>query len=274
MNLKKLIDGIRLKQQRDCDQVVTSEIVGRTIKCLKGTVRKEVDQDDAWFFHLASGVCSFYDLGANVGYTALLALVETEKTALLVDPNPMALAKASKNLILNNIGKSVNFWCAFVSKEKGEKLKFYTVGSGAAGSMYQSHAQTAAAVNSYYYVDTVSVDYLYDYYKYIPELVKVDVEGAEALVLQGSTVLAAEQKTMFFVEMHSSAEMPMLTNATAVLQWSVENNYTTYYLKDHQVIEDAKAISDRGKCHLLLLPHKMEYPKGLADIVQGAEIGC
>ena len=31
----------------------------------------------------------------------------------------------------------------------GDKIKFYTVGSGSAGSMFKSHAETAAILNTY-----------------------------------------------------------------------------------------------------------------------------
>lgn len=272
MNIKKLIGGLRTKLRGEPDVIVESSIAGKPVKCLKGTISKRVDQDDAWFYHLTGKVASYYDIGANVGYTALLGLMQGEKQILLVDPNPLALSRATKNLIINNVGRKVNFWPAFASVNKGDQVKFYTVGTGAAGSMYKSHAQTAASINSFYYVDTISVDYLFNHYQYTPDLVKIDVEGAEILVLNGSTTLAKEQKSMFFIEMHSNEERSMLENARDLLAWCQANKYKPYYLKTHQLLNNAEDIADRGKCHVLLLPEQMAYPEGLSEIEQGAEI--
>ena len=103
-----------------------------------------------------------------------------------VDPNPEALSLASQNIIINKLGSRVSYHCSFVGKDFGSKVKFFTTGSGEAGSMYSSHAKTAAEENSFYYVDTVSVDYLVNYHGITPNFIKVDVEGAEFLVLEGS----------------------------------------------------------------------------------------
>lgn len=62
--------------------------------------------------------------------------------------------------MLNNMGRNIRFWPAFVSDKRGDRVKFYTIGAGEAGSMYKSHAKTAATLNSFFYVDTTSVDYL------------------------------------------------------------------------------------------------------------------
>lgn len=103
---------------------------------------------------------------------------------------------------------------------------------------------------------------------------KIDVEGAELLVLDGSKKLAALQKTMFFVEMHSHEERSMSESGLAVLKWCQTQNYKPYYLKTHQLLTEAGTIADRSKCHLLLLPSQMGYPEGLSGISQRSELPC
>src|SRR5690606_35578972 len=125
------------------------------------TIRKKVDKDDAWYTALVQNAEKVFDLGCNIGYMSLLAAVQkNNKSILLVDPNPEALAKASQNMILNNFGIKSKFITAFIGENDGEKLNFYTVGSGEAGSMYSSHAETAAAVNSFYEVEKITIDTL------------------------------------------------------------------------------------------------------------------
>src|SRR5690606_25082192 len=123
---------------------------------------------------------------------------------------------AVKNLAANNMSLNCRFHQSFVSSSDTERVKFFTVGTGAAGSMYRSHAKTAAAIDSYVYVETVSLNTLCERTDLWPDLVKIDVEGAESLVLEGAEKLAELASAFFFVEMHSTMELPMIENAKRV----------------------------------------------------------
>lgn len=246
---------------------------GREITCIRGTIRKTPDQDDAWLYKLlGDGVETYLDIGANTGQTTLMGLVQGDKKVILVDPNPEALSLASQNIILNRLGAKVSYYCGFAGEVTRDKVKFFTVGAGAAGSMYPSHAKTAARKNEFYYVDTVSVDYLVSFYDVNPDFVKVDVEGAELKVLKGAKKLATENQTRFFVEMHALEEQSMAENAQGVLSWCREVGYRAFYLKLHEELKSPETIAHRGKCHLLLLPKNNEYPEFLRKIKQGEKI--
>jgi hypothetical protein len=119
-------------------------------------------------------------------------------------------------------------------------------------------------------VSTVTVDALTATYGLIPDLVKLDVEGAEYLVLQGATALAQKQMTRFFVEMHSSAQLPMVENTQKVLGWCREQGYRAWYMKEKIELTDPAQVASRGRCHLLLLPEKMALPARLLPLEQGA----
>ena len=154
-------------------------LCGVQLQVLPGTLRAKADQDDAWWFQLTKHHEKIYDLGANIGYTALLALIQNPKRQLvLVDPNPEALHKAAMNIVKNNLGSRTQFLTAFAGDKLDDTVKFYTVGAGEAGSMYASHAETASSMNSFIDVKTVTLDYMYDFYGFKPDLVKIDVEGA------------------------------------------------------------------------------------------------
>ncbi|RMF47481.1 MAG: FkbM family methyltransferase, partial [Deltaproteobacteria bacterium] len=98
---------------------------------------------------------------------------------LLIDPNSAALSRAATNLIYNNLAGCCSFETAFVSDRSGETVPFYTVGAGAAGSMYKGHAQTAAAAGSVMQVPTTTIDALAARQSWAPDFIKIDVEGAE-----------------------------------------------------------------------------------------------
>lgn len=238
-----------------------------------GTVNKKNDKDDAWWYALASRYEIIFDIGANVGYSSILACVKnSNKTILLADPNPLALVQAKDNLDHNGMGANKRYVNAFVGERKGEQVKFYTLGTGSAGSMFGSHADSARAVNAWYMVDTTTLDDILTETGISPQLVKIDVEAAESYVLRGAVKLAQQQQAVFMVEMHAPPEMPMLKNAGLVLDWCVANDYHAYYMKEHQPLNDAQLIAHRGRCHLLLLPQGQPYPEYLKEIQEGDEI--
>lgn len=269
-NIKKILSYYLHKEKAAYGNF---ELSGLRIKLLKGTMRTKSDKDDAWFFALAENSEHLFDIGCNVGYMSLIAAIQKKnKSIVLADPNPEALAKAAQNMVVNNFGLKTKFVAAFIGDSDGDKVKFYTVGSGAAGSMYASHAETASAVNSYYEVQKMTLDTLVKEVGQLPDLIKIDVEGAEYLVLQGATQTAALQKSTFFIEMHALKELSMKENATWVLNWCKENDYNAYYLKTALELTDPEIIASRGKCHLLLLPKNERYPEYLKNIKEGSPL--
>ena len=79
------------------------QLCGVTLKLMKNSIRLKEDHDDAWWFYLAKHHNTIFDIGCNVGYMSLLALIQKpNRNILLVDPNPKALSKAAVHLITKN----------------------------------------------------------------------------------------------------------------------------------------------------------------------------
>ncbi|WP_033956492.1 FkbM family methyltransferase [Psychroserpens jangbogonensis] len=273
MKVKKIFKKIYYSLNLDKSKYVETSLCGVPLKTLSGTIRKHEDQDDAWWFYLSKHHNIIFDIGANIGYTALLSLIQDPKRQIiLVDPNPEALEKAAINIIKNNLGSRAQYLTAFVGNVLDDTVKFYTIGAGAAGSMYASHAETAASANSYMEVKTVTLDYIYSFYNIKPDLVKIDVEGAETLVMQAAKKLANETKCNFFIEMHNVENLGMEAAAQAMLDWCTDMNYKSWYLKTGEELTMAETVKSRGKCHLLLLPDTKEYPEYLKGITQNHKL--
>ncbi len=273
MKFKKWLSGIYFSITGEKNSMLTSSLCGLTLKTFAGTIRSKTDQDDAWFFYLAKHHKTIYDIGANVGYTALLALIQdADRQYILIDPNPFALQKAMGNLINNNLGFNAKCYCGFVSNKNNETIKFYTLGSGAAGSMHASHAESAAAINSFSQVNTVTLDYLFEYYALSPDLVKIDVEGAETFVMEGAKKIALETKCTFFIEMHDVVDLSMKEAANKMIAWATDMGYNVWYLKTGEKLTTSETVKNRGKCHLLLLPIDKDYPNYLKGNEQNAPL--
>lgn len=273
VKIRKLISAYKTKYIRQAPVFENVGLLGRILTVSSGCINKKADKDDAWWYALAHRYDRIYDIGANVGFSTILATLDKPgKKVLLADPNPEALALAQENLERNSLGEHKEYINAFVGEQKGDQVKFYTLGTGSAGSMYGSHADSAKAVNAAYMVDTTTLDDIIKETGWAPQLVKIDVEAAESFVLKGAKQLAEQQEAVFMVEMHGPKEMPMLKNARLVLDWCSQNNYMAYYMKDHIHLMDAEDIAHRGRCHLLLLPAAMHYPEYLEGIAEGSEI--
>lgn len=273
MKLKKWLSGIYYSIKKEDNKLKSSSLCGVPLRTYNETIRATPDQDDTWFFYLAKHHKVIFDIGANIGYTALLAMIQdADREYVLVDPNPLALQKAQGNLLNNNLGFRARYFSAFVSDKSNEMVKFYTLGVGSAGSMFASHAESAAAVNSYKNVSTVTLDYLYSYYGLRPDLVKIDVEGAETLVMEGAKTLAKETNCTFFIEMHTVKDLGMVKATEMMIAWSKKMDYKVWYLKTGEELFSGDAVKSRGKCHLLLLPSEMPYFSYLKGIEQSAPL--
>jgi len=188
--------------------LVAETILERTFVVRQGTIRRPPDLDDAWFLALAQHSKTLFDIGANVGYTALLASFSPQlESIVLVDANPNALAIATENLIRNHLEAQARFLCAFVGGGQGQEVRFWTYDTAAAGSMYKSQFKRIGA-SSFIHAPTVTIDWMCEKYQIIPDLVKLDIEGAEYQALLGTIQCARHKRTRFLVEMHSNPDFP------------------------------------------------------------------
>lgn len=269
--IRKYLSTIRRKYfYREGIEKVT--ILGKELVLIKGTM-KDVDYDDAWFLYLANHSTILFDVGANIGYTALIANLTGKPThILLVDPNGDALSWAAKNLIKNGLGDNCIFNSSLITDNIGDTVQFFTTGAGAAGSIFKDQAESAKMFDEFRWTKSTTIDALVSNYGLVPDLVKIDIEGAEHSALVGSVTLAGLKKTRFMIEMHSNTELSMEKNAGSVLEWCKLNEYKAWYLKSGEHLIAASQIADRGRCHLVLQPKDWEYPVYLKGIAQGAEL--
>jgi FkbM family methyltransferase len=253
--------------------LVHGRILDREFIVREGTVPSQLDYDYAWVLACALHSEVFFDVGANVGYDTLLALLSpTIKRVVLIEANPEALSIAAENLIHNQLASKANFVAAFAGDVDNSTVKFWTVGTGAAGSIHQSHAVTAARANSFIEVPTITIDTLCADFNLTPELIKIDVEGAEYDVLKGSKACAEKRQTRYLVEMHSNPQMTMLANTENVMSWCRELSYQPWYLAKGERLDSAAQTQHRGRCHLLLQPSDWPYPECLVGIKQSAAL--
>jgi len=250
----------------------STSFLGATIFATRGAFFRKYEKDDAWLYLLARNHKNIVDVGCNIGQSSMLMLIGTENRLICVDPNPRALSVCAENLIYNRLSTQVNFVNAFVGEEEGKEIEFFTIGAGAAGSMFSSFAKTASRHKKSIYVKTRTLDSICKQSNFIPDLIKIDVEGAEQFVLRGIGEFLLKNKPAIFVEMHSGEGLGIEENTSIVLGWCKQHAYQPFYLKNGTILSDPTIVSRRGRYHLLLLADGVHYPEYLKNVPENSTL--
>lgn len=137
-----------------------------------------------------------YDIGANAGFYTLFfsRLVGSGGSVYAFEPLPENTVYILRHIAMNGL-ENVTLVNTAVSSENG--VSPFTIASN---NYMGSLGGTDATLN----VPTMTLDELVENGYPVPDLVKMDVEGAEALVLQGAGRVLAEAKTTWFVALHGA----------------------------------------------------------------------
>lgn len=147
-------------------------------------VIKSIDEDDV-----------FYDVGANVGYyTCFISKVVGSKNVVAFEPHPDNIAKLELNSELNGVNPEVLQYA--LTDEEGIMTLSDHGGSGTNQSLLWNDGSLE--------VETVPGDKLVESGEIPPPTVlKIDVEGAERMVLEGlSDSLVSERCRLIYCEVH------------------------------------------------------------------------
>lgn len=135
----------------------------------------------------------FYDVGANVGFYTLFGAkyVMPEGKVFAFEPLPRNLAYLNKHITLNSLGDITVVPCA-VSNYNGDSY-FQIVGNST------SHLAEAGQLK----VKVITLDGYVSDCGFPPDVVKVDIEGAEIEFLEGAKQCLSENRPIIVLAVHS-----------------------------------------------------------------------
>jgi FkbM family methyltransferase len=164
----------------------------------------ETEQTAAFANALGDGQVLF-DIGANVGYYTILGarLVGPRGRVVAVEPVVRNLAHLYRHIVMN---KAYNVLIVSAACSDTVSLATFSLGQNyAMGSLVDNDGERNEGKKELLLVPTVTVDAMVKQLRISPDVVKVDVEGAELSVLKGAQTTLCEARPRIFLSTHSEA---------------------------------------------------------------------
>lgn len=158
--------------------------------------KMEPEQGEAMLCEIREGQ-TFFDIGANVGYYSILAskIVGAKGAVVACEPVIRNLAYLQQHVLLN---KAANVRIlAFACSDENGTARFSLGPNSAMGSLVRGGGQSDVLV------PTVTLDKIAEELDLLPDVLKIDVEGAELGVLQGGMGILRRKKPTIFLSTHS-----------------------------------------------------------------------
>jgi FkbM family methyltransferase len=184
--------------------------------------------------HLGPGEC-VVDLGANVGYYAIMAAWNLRHSRGSVvyafEPNPLAFDYLQRNKGLNNLNNLIPIQQA-VGDKSGTMVLYINPGGITFGSLrpYLTHLTGSCEVQ----VTTLD-EFLAQYPKSKIGLMKIDIEGAELLALRGAKKTIEHDRPVIFYEENEAACQAFGYTVADVRDFLKAFGYRLYLMKPADV---------------------------------------
>ncbi|WP_254768928.1 FkbM family methyltransferase [Salinilacihabitans rarus] len=170
----------------------------------------------------------FWDVGANIGiYTCFAAAKLQSGYVVGVEPNPNNVARIEENLALNGLSADVYQRALLAERESGERTLKITEDAGAGEFGYLSDRASDGIR-----VETTTGDALVDGDVPAPDVLKVDVEGAEFEVLKGLERSIAGCRLVYLDVITSDSYYEASAPATELYDWLDDRGFETERLWD------------------------------------------
>jgi FkbM family methyltransferase len=174
---------------------------------------------------------SYLDVGAHVGYLALVAqrLVGSEGSVVAIDPDPQAFGYLTRNAMLNEAPMRC---LQLAIADRAGTIEFGLAPQlGWSTAVRSRHASVDAAAVA---VQANTLDAIVEKYHpdgTMPRLVKIDVEGFEPQVLRGARRVLDARKSCWIVEINSSALSANGATADAVVTEFLHRQYRVFWIE-------------------------------------------
>jgi FkbM family methyltransferase len=139
----------------------------------------------------------FFDIGANVGYYSILASRLVGETGIVVACEPLArnISNLERHVTLN---RATNVKVLAFACSNENSITSFSLGHNTATGHIGANGNASSIL-----VPTITLDTLAKKMNVRPNVIKIDVEGAEMAVLEGAQDILANDRPRIFLSTHS-----------------------------------------------------------------------
>jgi FkbM family methyltransferase len=181
-----------------------------------------------------------FDVGVYRGYFLLAFLGKVGDTGRIIafEPNPHNIRLVQETITVNQLDK-VTLIPKAISNQPSGKLRMWAAGISSVSSLH-SEALNAPSTETVE-VEVTSIDQFIIESGIFPDVIKIDIEGAELLALQGAVETLKQQKTLVACEIHPNKLPDFGHSAEQVEAFFRELGYSTHH---HEVFNERKSESN------------------------------
>jgi len=195
------------------------------------------------------------DIGANIGfYTVLFAKNLNKGKVLSIEPTSRALDRLYRNVKLNDVEDKIHIFKGAVSNEIAEIEIKTIVGKEEYSSI--GNLEHPSIINEEWItetIDTVTLDDLTNKKQIKPGFIKMDVEGAEYLVLDGSKRVLSKNRPIILSEL---SDFLLRKNGSSAEE--IVNVIKSYDYNVHDPINTSKLPSEEKFGNIICFPKELE----------------
>lgn len=144
-------------------------------------------------------ICIF-DIGANIGLVSLPLSNEDNVRIHAFEPGIRQFAMLQTNIAANNVFNKMHAYPIAFSNKR-DTITFHSSTEETGGGSGDGILATSRVGETYTYkVESDTIDSWCLRYKEIPDIIKIDTEGAEALILDGAQEIINKYHPVLFIE--------------------------------------------------------------------------
>jgi FkbM family methyltransferase len=241
----------------------TVKLCGSTFRVGYETRRYHQDRDYPLLQRLAQDRRCVLDIGANHGLASLVMATRLAREGQIFafEASEEACRIARHNLSLNEMASQVQVINALVAEQNGAAVDFYWDHTSGGASLIPGYLGHQMPIKK----AALALDAFCEAQGLAPDLIKIDIEGAEGRALLGMREILANARPGVAVELHSWKEMTVASNAAQILEFLQPLYYRMIYLRTRLPLENPQALASRGRCHVLLWPAEIALPGWLDE---------
>jgi FkbM family methyltransferase len=242
----------------------TIHLPGGAYRLAWGSRHSSPQADHGLLFRLARDRSCVFDVGAKVGVTAMcMAGAMSSGTVYAFEAAESSCFVIDRNIRLNGLEDRIVAVNTTVGAASGDLCTYHWNPITGFSGVVMAPPEGATPIRKL----MVSLDDFTQQCGLRPDLVKIDVEGAELAVLGGMQGILRDVRPDVVLELHAWPGMPATAHVSRILTLLATVNYRMFWLATGQYLEDAEALADLeepahvlGQTRFLLLPNGRPLP--------------